>query len=169
VVLLDRDGTIVKDVPYNKDPALVEPMPGAVDALARLRAAGLPLAVVSNQSGIGRGLLTETDVAAVNARIDELLGPFDAWFICPHTDADACACRKPMPGMIKQAVEQFGVPTHQAVMIGDIGADVGAAQAAGARSILVPTPVRLPAEVAAAPRVAATLTDAVDLVLSGRC
>lgn len=168
-VLLDRDGTIVKDVPYNGDPALVEPMPGAADALERLRSAGIPLAVISNQSGIGRGLLERTDVDAVNARIEELLGPFDAWFLCPHTDADACDCRKPMPGMVNRAAEHFDVPTRDCVVIGDIGADIGAARAAGARSILVPTPVTLPAEVAAAPRHATTLAGAVDLVLSGRC
>jgi len=167
-VLLDRDGTIVKDVPYNGDPALVEPMPGAADALERLRSAGIPLAVISNQSGIGRGLLQRTDVDAVNARIEELLGPFDAWFVCSHTDADDCDCRKPMPGMVNQAADHFDVPTRDCVVIGDIGADIGAARAAGARSILVPTPVTLPAEVAAAPRHVPTLGDAVDLVLSGR-
>lgn len=167
-VLLDRDGTIVKDVPYNGNPALVEPMPGAADALARLRSAGIPLAVISNQSGVGRGFIEQTDVDAVNARIEELLGPFDAWFVCPHTESDACECRKPMPGMVNRAAEHFGVPARDVVVIGDIGADMGAAQAAGARSILVPTPVTLPAEVAAAPSRATTLTGAVDLVLSGR-
>jgi histidinol-phosphate phosphatase family protein len=167
-VLLDRDGTIVKDVPYNGDPALVEPMPGAVEALRRLRSAGIPLAVISNQSGVGRGLIERADVDAVNARIDELLGPFDAWFVCPHTDADACACRKPLPGMVNQAAEHFGVAARDVVVIGDIGADMGAAQAAGARSILVPTPVTLPAEVAAAPSRARTLAGAVDLVMSGQ-
>jgi histidinol-phosphate phosphatase family protein len=167
-VLLDRDGTIVKDVPYNGDPTLVEPMPGAADALGRLRSAGIPLAVISNQSGVGRGLIDRTDVDAVNARIDELLGPFDAWFVCPHTDADACECRKPMPGMVKQAAEHFGVAARDVVVIGDIGADMGAARAAGAHSILVPTPVTLPAEVTAAPSRATTLAGAVDLVLSGR-
>jgi len=167
-VLLDRDGTIVRDVPYNGNPDLVEPMPGAAEALARLRSAGIPLAVISNQSGVGRGLIERTDVDAVNARIEDLLGPFDAWFVCPHTDADGCECRKPMPGMVNQAAEHFGVPTRRVVVIGDIGADMGCARAAGARSILVPTPVTLPPEIMAAPCLAATLTDAVDLVLSGR-
>lgn len=167
-VLLDRDGTIVKDVPYNGNPALVEPMPGAAEALDRLRSAGIPLAIISNQSGIGRGLIERTDTDAVNARIEELLGPFDAWFVCPHTDADGCECRKPKPGMVFWAAEHFKAPTQRLVVIGDIGADTGCARAAGAHAILVPTPVTLPAEVTAAPQCAATLTDAVDLVLSGR-
>jgi len=77
--LLDRDGTLVEDVPYNGDPAAVRPLPGVREALHRLRAAGLRLAVVSNQSGVARGLLTIEQVRRVNARVEELLGPFDAW------------------------------------------------------------------------------------------
>ncbi|MDQ1741765.1 MAG: hypothetical protein QOE23_104, partial [Pseudonocardiales bacterium] len=94
-VLLDRDGTLVRDVAYNGDPALVSPMPGARRALDRLRAEGIPIAVISNQSGIGRGLLSTDQVAAVNARIESLLGPFDGWFVCPHTGEAGCDCRKP--------------------------------------------------------------------------
>src|SRR2546423_6086689 len=82
--LLDRDGTLVEDVPYNGDPAAVRPLPGVRAALDRLRAAGLRLAMVTNQSGIARGLLTDDEVRAVNARVEELLGPFDAVLYCPH-------------------------------------------------------------------------------------
>lgn len=168
-VLLDRDGTIVKDVPYNGDPSRVEPMPGAAAALNRLRRAGIPLAVITNQSGIGRGLLDACDVDAVNARIEQLLGPFDAWLVCPHTDTDACDCRKPMPGLVQQAAQRLGVSPEACVVIGDIGADMGCARAAGAKAILVPTSRTLADEVQAAPRRATTLTHAVDLVLAGRC
>ncbi len=167
-VLVDRDGTIVKDVPYNGDPDRVEPVPGAAAALQRLRGAGIPIAVITNQSGIGRGLIDRRAVDAVNARIEALLGPFDAWVVCPHTDADNCDCRKPKPGLVHQAAQQLGVSPAGCVVIGDIGADMGSAQAAGARAILVPTRQTRPEEVQAAPRCAATLTDAVDVVLAGR-
>jgi D-glycero-D-manno-heptose 1,7-bisphosphate phosphatase len=167
-VLVDRDDTIVKDVPYNGDPDRVVPMPGAAAALRRLRGAGIPIAVITNQSGIGRGLIDRHAVDAVNARIEALLGPFDAWVVCPHTDADNCDCRKPKPGLVHQAAQQLGVSPAGCVVIGDIGADMGSARAAGARAILVPTRQTRPEEVRAAPRSAPTLTDAVDVVLTGR-
>lgn len=168
-VLVDRDGTIVKDVPYNGDPTLVSPMPGARKALDRLRKAGFRIAVVSNQSGIGRGLLTTDSVAAVNARIEELLGPFEGWFVCPHIDADGCDCRKPQPGLIQQAAQHLGVHPESCVVIGDIGSDISSATAAGARSILVPTSRTRPEEVVAAPLLADSITAAIDLVLAGAC
>jgi histidinol-phosphate phosphatase family protein len=163
-VLLDRDGTLVGDVPYNGDPARVEPLPTVVEAVHRLRAAGVRLGVVSNQSGIGRGRLTREQVDSVNARVEELLGPFDTWQICPHAPGDGCACRKPQPGLVRAAAAALGVPVERCVVIGDIGADVEAAGAAGAGAVLVPTAVTLPGEVAAAPALAGTLADAVDLL-----
>jgi HAD superfamily hydrolase (TIGR01662 family) len=167
-VLFDRDGTLVSDVPYNGDPALVTPMPGARAAVARLRAAGLRLGVVSNQSGLARGLFTPVQLAAVNARVDELLGPFDTWQICPHDETARCRCRKPAPGLIMDAAAALGSTPGRCVVVGDIGRDMTAAAAAGATGILVPTPVTLAAEVAAAPTVAADLTLAADLILERR-
>jgi histidinol-phosphate phosphatase family protein len=123
-VLFDRDGTLVVDVPYNGDPRRVQPVPGAASALARLRAAGVPTAVVSNQSGVARGLLTEAQVRAVNQRVEELLGPLGPWAWCPHGPADGCGCRKPAPGLILRAAERLGVDPARCVVIGDIGADV---------------------------------------------
>ena len=164
-VLFDRDGTLVVDVPYNTDPARVEPMPGAVAAVRRLREAGLPLGVVSNQSGVARGLITPDQLEAVNARVDELLGPFDTWQVCPHGPADGCPCRKPQPGLVLAAAQALGVRPADLVVIGDIGADMGAARAAGARAVLVPTGVTREEEVREAPQVAGTLTEAVALVL----
>jgi histidinol-phosphate phosphatase family protein len=164
-VLLDRDGTLIVDVPYNGDPEQVRAIPGAREALERLRRAGVPLAMVSNQSGVGRGLIEEADVAAVNRRVEELLGPLGPWLICPHTPDDGCECRKPGPGLVLQAAERLGVPAERCVLIGDIGADVDAARAAGARSVLVPTPRTRPEEVAAAPVTARTLGEAVELAL----
>lgn len=166
-VLFDRDGTLVHDVPYNGDPDAVAPVASARAALDRLRRRGIPVGVVSNQSGIARGLLTEQQVRAVNARIDALLGPFDHWGWCPHGPDDGCACRKPAPGLIEAAAAALGVDPRACVVVGDIGSDVEAALAVGARPILVPTPVTRPAEVAAAPAVAADLAAAVDLALSG--
>ncbi|GAA5183197.1 HAD-IIIA family hydrolase [Rugosimonospora acidiphila] len=156
----------MRDVPYNGDPDRVEPMPGAAEALARLRARGLRLGVVSNQSGIGRGHIDEAAVARVNARIDELLGPFDTWQVCPHTQRDRCRCRKPAPGLIERAARALGTTPQRCVMIGDIGADVDAATAAGATGLLVPTEATRAAEVAQAPAVVGSLGDAVDWILA---
>ena len=163
-VLFDRDGTLVVDVPYNGDPALVSPVPGAKDVLDSLRAEGIATGVISNQSGIARGLITEAQVAAVNARVEELLGPFDVWEVCPHAEQDGCSCRKPQPGMVHNACRKLGVRESEAALIGDIGADVGAAEAAGATGVLVPTPVTRPEEVAAARLVAPDLAAAVGLL-----
>ena len=169
-VLLDRDGTLVVDVPYNGDPDLVQPVPGARAALDRLRASGVSLAVVSNQSGIARGLLTRAQVDAVNARLQELVGPLGPVLVCEHGPDDGCSCCKPAPGLVLAAAEALGVAPQRCTVIGDIGADVGAAQAAGARAVLVPTPVTRAEEVEQARRagvpVVADLHEAVDLVLA---
>ncbi len=164
-VLLDRDGTLVFDVPYNADPAQVRPVPGAATALARLRDAGVPLALVSNQSGVARGLLTMAQVEAVNHRLEELVGPLGPWLVCPHAPDDGCGCRKPAPGLVLAAAAALGVDPGDCVVIGDIGSDMGAAGAAGARGILIPTPVTRAEEVLAASEVADTLDDAVDLLV----
>ncbi|HEY0717333.1 MAG TPA: HAD-IIIA family hydrolase [Streptosporangiaceae bacterium] len=166
-VLFDRDGTLIRDVPYNGDPARVEPMPGAVAATARLRAAGIRLGVVTNQSAVGRGLITVAELDAVNQRVEERLGPFGTWAICPHRPADGCECRKPEPFLIRKAAAELGVEPADCVVIGDIGADAAAAYAAGARAILVPTAVTRPQETAGLP-VAASLDDAVAAVLGER-
>jgi D-glycero-D-manno-heptose 1,7-bisphosphate phosphatase len=163
-VLFDRDGTLIHDVPYNGDPALVRLMPGAPHALARTRAAGLRTGMVSNQSGIGRGLITAAQVTAVNARVVELIGGLDTVQFCPHTAADGCDCRKPAPGMVLAAARELGVAPQACAVIGDIGADVGAAAAAGAVGVLVPTAATRADEVAAAPLVADTLDAALDLL-----
>ena len=160
-LLLDRDGTLVVDVPYNGDPALVRPVPGAVAAVDEARAAGLPVGVVTNQSGLARGLFTAEQMAAVHARIDELFGAFDVWAVCPHGPDDGCECRKPAPGSIRAAAERFGVEPETCALVGDIGADVEAARAAGARGILVPTAATDTRELAAAPVVCRDLGTAV--------
>jgi HAD superfamily hydrolase (TIGR01662 family) len=164
-VLLDRDGTLVHDVPYNGDPEAVRPLPGVREALERLRGAGVGLAVVSNQSGIARGLLTPEQVGAVNRRVEELLGPLGPWLVCPHGPGEGCECRKPRPGMVLEAARRLGVEPESCVLIGDIGADVEAARAAGARGILVPTERTLRAEITAARELAPSFEAAVELLL----
>lgn len=164
-VLFDRDGTLVVDQPYNGDPGLVRAMPGAKAVLDAVRARGLATGVLSNQSGVARGLLTDADVANVNARIEELLGPFDVWEVCPHSAADGCSCRKPAPGMVHSACRRLGIRASETALIGDIGSDVRAAEAAGAMGILVPTPVTRPEEVSEAKLVARDLAGAVAMLL----
>ncbi|HUQ62016.1 HAD family hydrolase [Lentzea sp.] len=163
-VLFDRDGTLIEDVPYNGDPSRVTPMPGAQEVLRTLRARGLRTGVVSNQSGIGRGFVTEAQVASVNARVEELLGPFGTWQICPHHPDDACPYRKPAPGMVLAACEALDVSPARTMFVGDIGADVEAAQAAGAVPVLVPTPVTRAEEVERAPRTARDLLSLIEMI-----
>ncbi len=164
-VLFDRDGTLIVDVPYNGDPAKVTPVPAARDALDRLREAGVRVGMVTNQSGIARGVISAADAARVNERVVEMLGPIDVVLQCPHGPDDGCACRKPLPGMILSAARRLEAPVERCLVVGDIGADVDAALAAGARSVLVPTAVTRPAEIAAAPIVAGDLATAVDHAL----
>jgi HAD superfamily hydrolase (TIGR01662 family) len=171
-VLFDRDGTLVHDVPYNGDPAKVSPVARAAESLERLRRAGVLVGVVSNQSGIGTGRLTTEQVESVNARVSELLGPFEVWRYCPHAPDDPCACRKPAPGMVKDCCEELDVLPARTVVVGDVGSDVEAATAAGAHAILVPTPSTRVEEVSSATTatssVAPTLAAAVEQILAGR-
>jgi HAD superfamily hydrolase (TIGR01662 family) len=167
-VLFDRDGTLVHDEPYNGDPDKVRIVEGAKEALDVLRRRGIAVGVITNQSGIGRGLLSTAQVEAVNLRIEQQLGPFDVWQWCPHLTEDHCTCRKPLPGMVFAAANVLGIPTHQCAVIGDIEADVHAAEAAGALGILVPTAATRPEEVQRASIVAETLAAAVTAALAPR-
>lgn len=167
LVLFDRDGTLVHNVPYNGNSDEVSPLPGARSALERLKAAGVRVGVITNQSGIGSGRITAGHVDEVNDRIEELLGPFDSWQLCPHRVDAGCACRKPAPGMVKAACQELDVPPPRCVVIGDIGTDVEAAQAAGAVGILVPTAETRQREVDSAALVAPDIGAAVDLLFRG--
>jgi histidinol-phosphate phosphatase family protein len=167
-VLFDRDGTLIEDVPYNGDPELVVPVPGAREALDRLRVARIRTAVVSNQSGVARGLITEQQVRDVNRRTEQLLGPLGPWLICYHASADDCGCRKPRPGLIEQAAAALDVTPEDCAVIGDIGADVDSATAAGAVAILVPNNATRRAEIDAAAIVAGDLSEALDILIGPR-
>lgn len=155
-VFFDRDGTLVHDVPYNGDPELVVPVDGARDALDLLRRAGVRIGMVTNQSGVARGLLTLDDVARVNARAVRLLGPFDCIEVCPHAPFGRCSCRKPEPGLVARAAAHLGLPVGRCAVVGDRPSDVGAALAAGATAVLVPS------------RDARDLLEAVEGLLTGR-
>ena len=165
-VLFDRDGTLVEDVPYNGNPEHVRPLPDARHSVDRLRIKGIRVGVITNQSGVARSLISTDDVRAVNDRIDRAIGPFDAWEVCHHGPDDGCECRKPRPGLVRAAARRLGVDPTRCVVIGDIGADVLAARAAGATGILVPTPVTRTEEIESAPWVAQTLSAAVDVALA---
>lgn len=142
-VLLDRDGTIIVEKEYLSDPAGVELLPGAAAGLRALRALGCLLAVVTNQSGVGRGYYTLDTMHAVNRRMAELLARegivLDGIYFCPHAPGSGCACRKPLPGMGLQAARELGFEPRDAVIIGDKLVDLGLAGAMGARGILVRT------------------------------
>jgi histidinol-phosphate phosphatase family protein len=138
-VFIDKDGTLVRDIPYNIDPSRIELTQHAGTALRRLRNAGYKIIVISNQPGIALNLFNERDLLPVNRRIQDLLWSYeveiDAFYYCPHEPADYCACRKPLPGMILRAAREQGVETAISWMIGDILNDVEAGNRAGCRTI----------------------------------
>jgi D-glycero-D-manno-heptose 1,7-bisphosphate phosphatase len=142
----DRDGTLIRDVHYLRDPARVELLPGAVEFLRRFRDAGFALVVVTNQSGIARGLLTAEEYESVRARLDELLAEqgvvLDASLHCPHhpDHGGACRCRKPGTLLFEQAQHRLDLDLAASVLVGDRWRDVAPAIALGARGILVAGP-----------------------------
>src|SRR6185437_10611233 len=147
-VFLDKDGTLIDDVPDNVDPALVRLAPGAAEGLPLLRAAGLRLVVVSNQSGVARGLFPESALEGVEARLRELLEgvgvSLDAFLYCPHHPggvvpryAVACDCRKPAPGMVVRASRELGIDPSRSWLVGDILDDVEAGNRAGCGTVLI--------------------------------
>ncbi|WP_316901509.1 HAD family hydrolase [Pseudodesulfovibrio indicus] len=142
-VLLDRDGTIIRDKHYLHDPEGVELLPQAAEGLKRIQGMGFGLAVLTNQSGIGRGYYTEEDVHACNARMVELLEAegvtIEGVFFCPHEPEADCDCRKPAPGLMLRAAEELDFNPAQSFMIGDKRADMGLGRNTGATTILVRT------------------------------
>jgi D-glycero-D-manno-heptose 1,7-bisphosphate phosphatase len=142
-ILLDRDGTLNVEKHYLSDPDQLELYPGTGAALRRLRELGYGLAVLTNQSGIGRGYFDLATVQKIHERLAAMLAAegasVDGFFICPHAPDEVCDCRKPLPGMARQAMAQFGFDPKQAIMIGDKAADIGVGQAIGAATILVRT------------------------------
>jgi D-glycero-D-manno-heptose 1,7-bisphosphate phosphatase len=147
-IFLDKDGTLVDDVPYNVDPALVRLSWQAGPALQLLQARGYRLIVVTNQSGVARGLFTEAALDAVHRRLAELLAQYgvrlDGFYYCPHSPqgtieryAIDCTCRKPRPGLLLRAAGELGIELAHSWMIGDILNDVEAGHRAGCRAVLI--------------------------------
>src|SRR5450631_3336914 len=138
---LDRDGTLIADRNYLSDPARAVLLPGVVEGLKALMNQGFRLIVISNQSVIGRGYFTEADAHSVNVRVDAMLRQqgveIAAWYICPHAPDQACRCRKPLPGMIDRACEDFKIDLSHSIMIGDKDVDLQLARRRGLRGYLV--------------------------------
>jgi heptosyltransferase-2 len=140
-IFLDRDGTLNEDPGYLKSASELRMLPGVAAALARLKAAGARLVVVTNQSGVGRGFLSLKDLEAVHARLEGLLeqhdAALDAIYFCPHHPNDGCRCRKPATGMVDRAVAELQVDLRKAYVVGDHASDIQLAKAVGVKSILV--------------------------------
>ena len=144
LIILDRDGVINQDSDdYIKSPDEWIPIPGSLDAIARLNHAGYSVAIASNQSGIARGYFSLETLAAMNVKMNELLsqlgGRIDAMFFCPHGPKDGCDCRKPRPGMLTDIGNRFQAELGDVMFVGDNINDVKAAKAAGAKPVLVRT------------------------------
>jgi D-glycero-D-manno-heptose 1,7-bisphosphate phosphatase len=149
-VFLDRDGTLVDELGYLTDPDRVRLLPGAVEAVRALNEGGVPVFVITNQSGVARGLLTEERLAAIHARLAALLAKggarVDAVYYCPHHPSEGsgpyrreCECRKPSPGMLRRAADEHGLDLARSFVVGDQPADVETARRAGAQAVTVLT------------------------------
>jgi len=144
LIVLDRDGTINADSDqYIKSPAEWRPIPGSIEAIARLNQNGYRIAVATNQSGIGRGLFDMATLNAINDKMMEMVfrqgGRIDALFFCPHTATEQCGCRKPRTGMLEEIAARFHTELKGVPCIGDSLKDLQAAEAVGAQPILVLT------------------------------
>ena len=139
--ILDRDGTIIRHVPYLADPIQVELLDNACLGISALRKLTPIVVVCSNQSAIGRGYCSRDDVLSVNFRMNELLEKnssyVDEIIFCPHAPEENCECRKPRPGMGVQVAKHFGIPTEQMIVIGDMESDVEFARSLGALSVII--------------------------------
>ena len=139
LVILGRDGTINR---YRDDhvkaPEELDPLPGALEAVARLNHTGWHTVLATNQAGIGRGLLDMASLNAVHLRLNQLLaekgGRLDAAFFCPHTPEEGCDCRKPLPGLVQRALADFAMDVERSFIVGDKPSDLDAGSAAGIAS-----------------------------------
>lgn len=138
-LLLDRDDTLIDDPGYLSDPSGVVFLPGALEGLAAFHRAGWPLVVISNQSGLGRGYFTLSDLEAVHARFRELLAEagvtLAGLYYCPHAPSEDCDCRKPEPGLAHLASRELGLELSEAVMVGDKASDLELGRRIGARYV----------------------------------
>lgn len=144
-LFLDRDGTINYEKNFIKDPDELELLPGAAQAIREARNLGFKVIIVSNQSGVARGIMTEEDVDRVNDRLVQLLSDegatVDAVYYCPHgpSEENGCSCRKPNSGLFERAMREFGIDFNKSIMIGDRLSDIEAGNRIGAATVLVLT------------------------------
>lgn len=140
-VFLDRDGTIIHDVGYPKDPNQVELLPGIIEALKILMGFDYKLILISNQSGIGRGIITVEEMNQVNAKLISILKEHEIYlsgiYYCPHTPEEQCHCRKPNPKMILNAAKELKINLSLSIMVGDKLSDIEAGRRAGCKAILL--------------------------------
>jgi D-glycero-D-manno-heptose 1,7-bisphosphate phosphatase len=157
-VILDRDGTLVIDRGYLSDPAGLEFEPGAAEGMKWLYSRGYRLVVITNQSGVGRGLFTIERVEAMNERlnvmVEEAGAKLEGIYYCPHAPDDGCACRKPALGLMTRAASELGFDPKSAIMIGDKESDIEFGRRVGATTILIAADgsaahVRTPADIVA--------------------
>lgn len=179
-VFVDRDGTINVDVDFLSSPGQLKLIPRSADAIRELNELGIPVIVITNQSGIARGLYSEQDLAVVHKAMDALLKEHGAviqrYYYCPHHPTDGiapyvtdCECRKPKPGMLKQAQREFGFDLKRSFVIGDKKIDMEAGRSVGAVSVQVSTGYGVQEKGSAAEfrdHYAADLYDAVQIIKS---
>lgn len=166
---VDRDGTVIRDPGYVDDPADVEILPGSAEAISLLNARGIPVVMVTNQSGIGRGYYTEQDFRAVQQEVERQLAvrgcAVEAVFHCPHDPDRPCDCRKPGLGMHRRASDQLGIDLSTALYVGDKVSDVLPAVKTGGAGFLLRTGQEVSVEVPDGIRMARDLLDAVQKAL----
>lgn len=141
-VFLDRDGVLIENRPdYVREWSQVQMLPRALDALTGFQRAGFKIVVVTNQSAVGRGLLTLNSAQEINARLVKMVKESSGWvdgvYMCPHKPEDQCNCRKPKPGLLLQAAQELSIDLQASWMIGDAWSDLIAGQAAGVRSTIM--------------------------------
>jgi D-glycero-D-manno-heptose 1,7-bisphosphate phosphatase len=174
-VFLDRDDTIIRDPGYLSDPSVIDILPGAAEALQVLNESGIPVIIITNQSGIARGFFTEETLAAIHKRLTDLLAGqgarIDAIYFCPHHPEGireeyriACTCRKPQPGLLIRAAEDFGLDLMHCYLVGDKPIDIETIHRVGGKGILVGTEKDMAAKTNE-DFMAATIKDAVHWIL----
>ena len=143
LILLDRDGTLIEERNYLTDPKQVRLLPGVVRGLRRLKRAGFRIVVISNQSGVGRGLITQDQLRRVNRRFLQLLSekkaPLDGLYWCSHSPSARCGCRKPKLELVKRAAKDLGMSWKGSISVGDRPSDVRIGQKTGGAGVLVLT------------------------------
>lgn len=164
-VFFDKDGTLIEDIPYNIVPDLIKMKDHAIECLSKIKALDYLIILVTNQSGVARGLFTEEQLTQVEGRIRNILSnfkiPLDGFYYCPHYPEGSvkrysidCSCRKPLPGMMVKAAKDFGIGLSESWMVGDKLDDIEAGNRAGCKTILIDgkqnrdsniPPIRVPA------------------------